>query len=347
MTLGQKMVGLAERISWPDAVTQRAISWLVDRTRRKLDGAARGADAEFATQMACYPIATHTAAANAQHYEIPERFFSLVLGPQRKYSCCLYDDGIATLAAAEERALLVTADHADLADGQRILELGCGWGSLSLWMARRYPAARITSVSNSTSQRELILNVARAQALHNLDVVTADMNDFYPQGRFDRVMSVEMFEHMSNWRPLLLRMRDALDTDGRMFVHIFTNRHAPYRFSTAGNADWIARHFFSGGIMPSCGLIRQFPDCFSVETEWSWNGKHYARTAGDWVKNFDRNADSILDIFRQIYGTDARLWRRRWRLFFQATIGLFGHLNGEEWGVSHYRLTPTRQGSGR
>ena len=244
MTVGQKMVGFAERVSWPDALTQRAISRLVGRTRRKLSAAAREADAEFAAGMARYPIATHVAAANAQHYEIPDRFFSLFLGPQRKYSCCLYDDGIETLAAAEERALRVTVDHAGLADGQRILELGCGWGSLSLWMARWYPAARITSVSNSRSQREFILNVARTQALHNLDIVTADMNDFHPQGRFDRVVSVEMFEHMSNWRPLLQRMRDALDVDGRMFVHIFTNRRAPYRFSTADRVDWIARHFF-------------------------------------------------------------------------------------------------------
>ena len=342
MTLPQKIIGFGESVPWPDAMTQAAISWLVGRTKRKLSGSPPDTDAEFAAEMACYPIAAHVAAANAQHYEIPERFFSLILGPQRKYSCCLYDEGIETLSAAEERALSVTAEHASLADGQRILELGCGWGSLSLWMARRYPAARITSVSNSQSQREFIVNVARAQALRNLEVITADMNDFQPHGRFDRVVSVEMFEHMSNWRPLLLRVRDALDADGRMFIHIFTNRRVPYRFSTEDKTDWIAQYFFSGGIMPSHALIRQFPDCFGVEDEWRWNGRHYARTAAGWLKNFDDNADAILGVLAKAYDANAPLWRRRWRLFLQATMGLFGHSAGEEWGVSHYRLVPVR-----
>jgi cyclopropane-fatty-acyl-phospholipid synthase len=342
MTVVQTLLAAGEGVAWPDGVTQAAIKFLVGRTRRRLRDASPEADRRFAADMAPYPIATNVEAANAQHYEIPEDFFALVLGPQRKYSCCLYDDGVATLAVAEQRALEVTARHAALADGQRVLELGCGWGSLSLWMARRYPSSRIVSVSNSSSQRNHIMSVARAEGLANLDVVTADMNSFRTAGRFDRVVSVEMFEHMSNWRPLLSRMRDCLDPSGRMFVHVFTHARASYRFRSDDKDDWIAQHYFTGGIMPSRGLIRQFDDCFAVEAEWNWSGEHYRRTAQDWLKNFDANADAVSKVLRRVYGRDARLWQRRWRLFFLATMGLFGHACGEEWGVSHYRLTPVR-----
>jgi cyclopropane-fatty-acyl-phospholipid synthase len=342
MSIVQTMIGVGERVPWPDAVTQAAIKLLVGRTRRQLSRTVGDADRSFVQDMAAYPIAIHVGEANAQHYEIPAEFFALVLGPRRKYSCCLYDGGIETLAAAEERALQVSAEHAGLADGQRILELGCGWGSLSLWMAEHYPTARITSVSNSTSQRAYITGQAQMRGLPNLEVVTADMNDFRPAGRFDRVVSIEMFEHMANWRPLLRRMRNCLEADGRMFMHVFSNRHAPYRFSSDDKDDWIAQYYFTGGIMPSRGLIRQFADCFAVEAEWRWNGRHYARTAQDWLKNFDRDAGAIFDILKRVYGADARLWQRRWRLFFLATSGLFGHRAGEEWDVSHYRLVPVR-----
>jgi cyclopropane-fatty-acyl-phospholipid synthase len=342
VTIVQTMIGIGEGFAWPDAVTRATIDWLVGRTRRQLARVPRDADEAFAAAMTSYPIAVNTADANAQHYEIPQDFFALVLGPQRKYSSCLYDEGITTLAAAEERALAVTAANADLADGQRILELGCGWGSLSLWMARHYPGAQITSVSNSHSQRAYITGAAKAERLSNLDVVTADMNNFVPTGRFDRVVSVEMFEHMANWQPLLRRMRDCLEIDGRMFMHVFTNEHASYRFSADDKEDWIAQHYFTGGIMPSQELIRRFPDIFAVEREWRWNGGHYARTAADWLQNFDRNEDAVSDVLKRVYGKDAKLWQRRWRLFFLATMGLFGHAGGEEWGVSHYRLAPVR-----
>ena len=342
MTLARALISLGEGYTWPDAVTQTAINWLVGRTRRRLRQAEPEADRHFAAAMANFPIASNVEAANAQHYEIPAEFFALVLGPQRKYSCCLYDTGIETLAAAEECALQATVANAALADGQRILELGCGWGSLSLFMARQYPAARITAVSNSQSQRAYITGVAWAQGLSNLEVITADMNRFVPSGRFDRVVSVEMFEHMSNWRPLFERMRDCLEPDGRMFIHVFSNAHASYRFASDDKADWIAQYFFTGGIMPSHGLIRQFADCFAVEAEWRWNGHHYRRTAADWLKNFDANADAVAVVLSRVYGGDAALWQRRWRLFFLATMGLFGHAAGEEWGISHYRLAPVR-----
>jgi len=342
MTMIQTMIGIGEGIAWPDAVTQAAIEWLVGRTRRQLERTPRDADKSFAAAMAPYPIAMNTADANAQHYEIPQDFFALVLGPQRKYSSCLYDQGISTLAEAEERALGVTAANAGLADGQHILELGCGWGSLSLWMARHYPSAKITSVSNSQSQRACILAVAKEEGLANLDVVTADMNGFVPSGRFDRVVSVEMFEHMANWQPLLRRMHACLEADGRLFMHVFTNAHASYRFSAGDKEDWIAQYYFTGGIMPSHGLIRQFPEIFSVEQEWRWNGCHYARTAADWLQNFDRNEEAVFSVLKRVYGADAKLWHRRWRLFLLATKGLFGHASGQEWGVSHYRLAPVR-----
>jgi cyclopropane-fatty-acyl-phospholipid synthase len=342
MNLVQTLTGFGESVPLPDLVTQAAIKLLVGRTQRLVSRAPGDADQRFAKAMASYPVALNVADANSQHYEIPAEFFNLVLGPQRKYSSCLYDDGIETLAAAEECALWASAEHAMLADGQRILELGCGWGSLSLWMARQFPAACVTSVSNSHSQREFITAQARAEGLSNLAVVTADMNEFTPTGRYDRVVSIEMFEHMANWQPLLRRMRDCLEADGRMFMHVFSNQHASYRFDADDKDDWIAQHYFTGGIMPSRGLIRQFPDCFAVDAEWWWNGRHYQRTAQQWLENFDCNADAVFAVLKRVYGGDAPLWQRRWRLFFLATMGLFGHAAGAEWGISHYRLTPVK-----
>jgi cyclopropane-fatty-acyl-phospholipid synthase len=341
LTLTETAIHLGEALPWPDRVSEAVIGRLVERTRRSLAQSPGGSDAGFAGAIAALPIAINTAEANTQHYEIPARFFEMTLGPQRKYSCCFYADDRDTLARAEERALELTAGHAQLADGQDILELGCGWGSLSLWMARRYPRSRITSVSNSASQRDFILRQADAANLRNLSVITADMNEFVPQGSFDRVVSVEMFEHMVNWRPLLTRMRAALRPGGQLFLHIFTHKSGSYRFSPENRADWIAQHFFTGGIMPSHGLIRQFGDIFSVDQEWQWNGRHYEKTARDWLANFDRNRTEIFDVLRQVYGKDARLWQRRWRLFFLATAGLFRHAGGGEWGVSHYLLSPS------
>lgn len=340
MSIAQVAAFAGERLPWPDAVSRLAIGRMVGRTGRRLAERPGATDSGFAAEMAGYPVAMNVEAANAQHYEVPAAFFGLVLGPQRKYSCCLYDEGAATLAEAEEHALAATASHAGLADGQRILELGCGWGSLSLWMAARYPSARITAVSNSHSQRAFITGEAAMRGLANLEVVTADMNAFVPTGHYDRIVSVEMFEHMANWRALLSRLRGALARDGRLFLHVFSHAAVPYRFRVDNRADWIAQHFFTGGIMPSHGLIREFDDLFAVEEEWRWSGRNYARTADDWIANLDRNSDEIAAIMKATYGADARLWQRRWRLFFLATSGLFGHGGGEPWGVSHYRLAP-------
>jgi cyclopropane-fatty-acyl-phospholipid synthase len=323
----------------PDPVTRAGIRYLVGTRRRSL-ARAPDSSAQFARDMLTHAIAEHTDAANAQHYELPPRFFALTLGARRKYSCCLYPTGHESLDQAEELALAETIAHADLADGQRILELGCGWGSLSLTMAERLPGATITAVSNSLPQRRHIQAEARARGLNNLIVITADMNSFVPTGRFDRVVSVEMFEHMANWQALLTRLRGWLEPEGRLFLHVFSHRSQPYRFDTADRTDWIAQHFFTGGIMPSHGLIAQFPGLFRVEADWRWSGTHYARTARDWLARFDANRAAIDQLLAQVYGGDARLWARRWRLFYLATEGLFGHAGGDEWGVSHYRLAP-------
>jgi cyclopropane-fatty-acyl-phospholipid synthase len=300
-----------------------------------------GAEAAFAAGFADYPIAAHTDAANAQHYELPAAFFGLVLGPRRKYSCCLYDGAAQTLEAAEIHALEESCAHAGLADGQDVLELGCGWGSLSLWMAEQYPRSRITAVSNAHAQRAHIEAEARARGLANLTIVTADMNAFSTTRRFDRVVSVEMFEHMANWQALLARVRGWLAPEGRLFVHVFAHRTTPYRFDHTNDADWVAKYFFTGGLMPSHGLMQHFGTLFSVEAEWRWSGEHYRRTARDWLANYDRNEAAITGLLAGVYGDDASLWHRRWRLFFLATAGLFGYGGGGEWGVSHYLMAPT------
>ena len=329
---------IGELAPLPDAMIRAAIAFFCGRTARSLARTAPGAEIAFARAMNEYPIARNTRDANAQHYELPAEFFNLVLGPQRKYSCCYYGDAVATLPQAEERALRLTAEHAGLRNGQDILELGCGWGSLSLWMARAFPDSQIKSVSNSHSQREFIENQAREFQIRNLRVVTSDINHFAPAERFDRVVSVEMFEHMSNWRALFARVRSWMTPDGRFFMHVFTHKRVPYRYRTEDKADWIAQHFFTGGIMPSHGLARRFPDLFEVEDDWAWDGTHYERTALDWLSNFDAREAEIMPVLRRVYGADAPLWKKRWRLFFLATAGMFGHAEGREWGVSHYRM---------
>ncbi|MCC6720549.1 MAG: class I SAM-dependent methyltransferase [Acetobacteraceae bacterium] len=338
MTLVAAAVSAAERLPLPDRVIRAGIAVLVERTARRLRSEPDGAEKAFAMAMRSHPIALFPRDANAQHYEVPPEFFEQVLGPRLKYSSCFYPDTGTTLAQAEELALGETAEHADLADGQDILELGCGWGSLTLWMAERFPAARITAVSNSGPQRAHIERQAARRGLANVEVITADMNSFTVERRFDRVVSVEMFEHMSNWPQLLANVRGWLRRDGRLFLHVFSHQATPYRFDHTDSADWIAQHFFTGGIMPSHNLIRHVAEGFELEAEWRWSGTHYERTAQDWIARFDDHAEAIEAVLRATYGPDWALWRRRWRLFFLATAGLFGARGGAEWGVSHYRL---------
>jgi cyclopropane-fatty-acyl-phospholipid synthase len=338
MSFVSSIIGTAERVPLPDIVIRAAIQRLCSRTATRLASGNAESDASFADEMAARGIAEYTDEANAQHYEVPQAFFAHVLGPNRKYSSCFYKEPESTLQEAEEESLRQTVEHADLHDGQSILELGCGWGSLALWMARQFPHSRVTAVSNSHSQRIHVEGEAAARGLNNLRVVTQDMNVFDPQQKFDRIVSVEMFEHMMNWRELMTRLQSWLKPDGRLFLHIFTHRAGAYLFDPTDKEDWIAQHFFTGGVMPSHHLIRQYADLFEVEKEWRWSGVHYQRTALHWLSNFDRYRDEIDDILRPVYGSDTNLWMRRWRWFFLATAGLFGYADGSEWGVSHYRM---------
>jgi len=338
MSLVSRIIGTAERVPLPDLVIRAAVQRLCSRTATRLASADAESDALFADEMAARAIAGYTDEANAQHHEVPAAFFARVLGPNRKYSCCYYKEPETTLREAEEEALRQTVAHADLAGGQSILELGCGWGSLSLWIARQFPNSQVTAVSDSHAQREYIEWEAATRGLKNLRVAAADTSVFEPERQFDRIVSVEMFEHIINWRELMMRVRSWLAVDGRFFMHIFTHRSGAYRFDRTNGEDWIAQHFFSGGVMPSHHLIRQYSDLFEVEKEWRWSGTHYQRTALDWLGNFDSHRDEIEGILCEVYGNDSVLWLRRWRWFLLATAGLFGYADGSEWGVSHYRM---------
>jgi cyclopropane-fatty-acyl-phospholipid synthase len=275
--------------------------------------------------------------ANEQHYELPPEFFAHALGPHRKYSCCHWGPGVANLADAEEQALAITCERAQLADGQRILELGCGWGSLTLYMARRHPNSSIVAVSNSAPQREFILAEAARRGLSNVEVRTCDMNDFTTTRRFDRVVSVEMFEHMRNYARLFERIAGWLTDDGKFFMHIFVHRSVPYAFEDRGDDDWMSRYFFSGGIMPSAALPLVFQRHLGFERQWSWSGVHYEKTANAWLANLDARREQAMPILVSTYGAaQAPLWLQRWRMFFMACAELWGYHEGQEWFVSHY-----------
>lgn len=347
-------VALAESGAVPDAWLRRGIrnlcrGRLADERAR---AATRGGDplAMLVESMRRSPIALAVERANEQHYELPPAFFERVLGPRQKYSCAWFDgpdEGASALAAAEEAMLARTCERADVRDGMRILDLGCGWGSLSLWIAERHPGCRVAAVSNSKAQREFVLARAAERGLDRVQVVTADANDFLPERHgdlpraFDRVLSVEMFEHMRNWGALLARIRGWLAPGGRAFLHVFCHRELGYFYDDRGDGDWMARHFFTGGMMPAYGLLDRFADDLRVEARWHVDGSHYRRTALSWLENLDRARGDLLPLFAEVYGpADARRWLHRWRLFFLACAELFGFDDGGEWGVAHYRLAP-------
>jgi cyclopropane-fatty-acyl-phospholipid synthase len=338
MSFVSTIMGTAERVPLPDVIIRAAIHQLCSRTAARLATGNAESDAWLADEMAARAIAEYSDDADVPHYEVPVEFFARLLGPNRKYSCCFYREASSTLQEAEEEALRQTVEHADLAGGQSILELGCGWGALSLWMARQFPDSQVTAISNSDAQREYIEGKAGKRGFTNLRVSTSDINRLAPQARFDRIVSIEMFEHMVNWRELMTRLRTWLEPDGRLFLHICTHRSGAYLFNRADGADWIAQRFFTGGVMPSHHLIRQYADLFEVEKEWRWSGVHYQRTAQDWLDNFDSSRDEIERVLRKVHGGETALWMRRWRWFLLATAGLFGYAGGSEWGVSHYRL---------
>ncbi|MDE2342572.1 MAG: class I SAM-dependent methyltransferase [Betaproteobacteria bacterium] len=325
----------------PDGVVRLGIRRLLAKRLVEIhaDDAAGSASQTLQVMQAmeASPVALLPELANAQHYEVPADFFSLMLGPCRKYSACLWQPGRDSLESAEHAALAETCLHADLQDGQDILELGCGWGSLSLWMARHYPKARITAVSNSHSQRSYILEKAKQEGLGNLEVITADMNDFSTHARYDRIVSVEMFEHMRNWAALFGRIHDWLYEGGKFFMHIFVHRSTPYLFEDEGPGDWMTRHFFSGGLMPSDSLPLRIQSPLTLARQWRWDGRHYERTLNAWLKNLDDHREEVIPILAATYGQEsASLWFRRWRIFLMACAELFGYEKGQQWWVSHY-----------
>ena len=290
-------------------------------------------------QMKESPIALVPEKANEQHYEVPRAFFVNVLGKHLKYSSGYWPDGVNSLDESEESMLKLSFERAQLTDGDSILELGCGWGSLTCYMASKLPNSKITAVSNSKDQREQIINLCKNQGLDNIEVITADMNDFGTENKYDRVVSIEMFEHMRNYKKLLSKISSWLHDDGKLFIHIFTHQSVVYPFENQGEADWMAREFFSGGMMPSHDLLLHFQDDLIIDDVWSMSGTRHEKTSLAWVNKMDANKDSIMKIFLKTYGDDAKLWFQRWRIFFMSCEKLFGYNNGSEWGVSHYRFS--------
>jgi len=326
-------IELAERGLLPDAVTRFGIRRLLQQ-RLSEERALQPRD-DFRATLQEGPVAPVPEKANEQHYEVPAEFFEAALGARLKYSSAYWPVGVETLDEAEAAMLSLTCERAQLFDGQEILELGCGWGSLTLWMAEKYPNAKITAVSNSASQREFIAS----RAPSNVEVITADMNDFEIDRTFDRVVSVEMFEHMRNYAELFRRVARWLKDDGKLFVHVFCHKEHAYPFETDGDDDWMGRYFFTGGQMPSLDLFASVQDSLSPDEAWEVDGTHYGKTSEAWLANMDRRRDEILPVLEKTYGKDdAARWFRRWRLFFLACAELFNYRGGGEWLVGHYRF---------
>lgn len=289
-------------------------------------------------RMTTGPVAEVPEKANEQHYELPAEFLKLILGPRMKYSGCLWGPGVSDLAAAEEAMLALTCERAGITDGMRVLDLGCGWGSLSLWMAETYPGAEVVGVSNSNGQRLHIEKRAQDLGLNNLTIVTADVNDFTPPGDFDRVLSIEMFEHMRNWKELLRRVSAWLRPGGKAFVHVFSHRDEPYLFESS----WAADRFFTAGLMPSHDLMLRFPEHMNVAERWVTPGTHYADTLRAWLANLDERREEALEILRASGRTEreARVLYGGWRLFLISTDEIWRYRSGNHWLVSHYLLEP-------
>lgn len=282
-------------------------------------------------------IAIETDKANEQHYELPTAFFQAVLGKRLKYSACFFPHDRTSLDEAEEFALQIYSDRAQLNDGQHILELGCGWGSFTLWMAERYPNAKITGVSNSATQRQYILAEAEQRGLNNVEIITCDVNVLeLEQGSFDRVVSVEMFEHVRNYQKLFEKIQSWLKVDGLLWCHIFCHRFLHYPFEIQSEYDWMSRYFFTGGLMPASSTFLHFQEHLELSKHWQWSGTHYEKTANAWLENMDRNAEQLKPLFEQVYIQDADAWWQRWRIFFMACAELFGFEQGQEWVVGHF-----------
>jgi cyclopropane-fatty-acyl-phospholipid synthase len=335
-------IELAEKGLAPDWLIRQGIRRLLkERLKNEMDRdpAARARRTQaLMNELAASDIAIETDAANEQHYEVPAAFYQLALGGRLKYSSAYYPPGVSTLDEAEEAMLKASCEQAELVDGQRVLELGCGWGSLTLWMAAQYPNSQITAVSNSASQRGFIEQRALDLGLDNLKVITCDVNQLELDERFDRVVSVEMFEHVRNYRELLKRIAGWLRPDGKLFVHIFCHRYLAYPFETEGEGNWMGRYFFTGGLMPAADTLLHFQDDLALEDRKLYSGMHYAKTSRAWLDNMDARKRQVREAMQSIYGDDAAVWQQRWRMFFMACEELFAYDDGNVWLVAHYRF---------
>jgi len=339
------LLALLERGLLPDALVRAGIRRLcAARLAAESAGGPAGIEArkrQLMAQLARGPIAVDAGAANRQHYEIPAELFRRILGPRLKYSSAYWPAGVETLAAAEEAMLALSTTRAGVADGQEILDLGCGWGSFSLWAAERFPCSRLLAVSNSASQRQFITAEAERRGLTNLEVVTRDVNELAAEDlrgrRFDRIVSIEMLEHVRNHPALFARFASWLAPAGRLFVHVFCHREVAYPFEVHGASDWMAEHFFTGGLMPSADWLPRTAAPLELEERWLLSGVHYQKTAAAWLANLDRERRAAAPILAAVYGeTEVRRWLARWRVFFLACAELFGFAGGSEWQVAHY-----------
>ena len=337
------LIGLAEKGLLPDFLIRIGIRKL---SKVRLAFAKNSSPAEieerhqeWIKKMHDSPIALVPEKANEQHYEVPPEFFVTVLGENLKYSSGYWPSGTHSLDESEIEMLNLSCERAELSDGQNILDLGCGWGSLTCHMAKAYPNSKITAVSNSKDQKLFIENKCKKEGYNNITVITADMNDFNIDAIYDRVISIEMFEHMRNYKKLLKKIASSLNNNGKLFIHIFSHEILVYPFENAGAGDWMAREFFSGGMMPSHNLLLYFQDDLNIEETWRLSGTHYEKTSLAWLRKMDSNKQKIIKIFEKTYGPDkARIWFQRWRIFFMSCEKLFGYNDGREWGVSHYRF---------
>jgi cyclopropane-fatty-acyl-phospholipid synthase len=336
------LLSLAESGKLPDRLLRYGMRRLLQSRLKKLQEHPVSTEA-FLEQLMASPIAVDTNEANEQHYEVPTRFFMKVLGPKMKYSSCVWPEGVDTLADAESAMLDLTCQRAEIKDRMDILELGCGWGSLSLWLAEQYPSAQILAVSNSETQKAYIDVQAVDRGLCNLLVETCDVNEFQTDRKFDRIVSVEMFEHMRNPGKLMDKASQWLREEGKMFLHVFTHDGDPYLFQDSGKPDdWMSKYFFTGGMMPSPDLLPKASKAFELEEDWVVNGKEYSRTLEAWLDKQDQHRDHLMPILAKAYGEkEAAVWFQRWRMFWMACSELFNYNDGKEWPVHHYRLKKT------
>ena len=326
---------LAERRWLPDSLIRWGIRQQLKAHSERLLNDPK-ADAAWIEELGQGPIAVTTQTSKEQHYEVPTDYFLTVLGPHLKYSACLWEPNTKNLAEAEQAMLSLSAERAQLANGQSILELGCGWGSFSLWMAKQYPKSQITAMSHSKTQKAHIDAEAKKRGLSNLEVITCDINHFSTNTRYDRIVSIEMFEHLRNHRALFDHLADWLKADGKLFVHIFTHFRSTYLFDVEHKRDWMAEHFFTGGMMPSVELLPLSAETLVEDQRWTVNGKHYSKTLEAWLKKQDAAESTIHPLFAKTYGKDAQLWLQRWRIFYLACSELFAYQSGNEWAVTHY-----------